>query len=423
MLHTFGGDIDQEVLDLIWNNTADAIFTICHDGSIRNVNPSFEEMLGWNIEELKDNTFPPFIIDMTEEQHRKFIEQLEMGNNYPYSVVKRETKNGETLDILASYRSVNKGDILAVAMYKDFTGQMYIQDKLEESEHNYRTLVEHLPEAVIKQRYDKIEFINSAGVELFGQRSKDDIIGKTIWDFFESIERKEIDHMIAQACKKSTFENNTFVGKLKRIDGEKVWTEIKIIPIGSKEDPDIQIVIRNVTERKNYESKLEYLAYHDPLTGLKNRRIFTDMVNESIEEIIETKEKLAMMYIDMDNFKEVNDEYGHDVGDQLLQHFAERLKNSVRKDDILCRVGGDEFLALLRNVKDKTQISRTAERMIDTFQEPYEINGLTLHITASIGISILPDNTSETKSLIFRADEALYKAKEQRNQYLFYSEN
>lgn len=421
MQQKFGQDIDREVIDLIWENTTDAIFTICYDGSIKNVNPAFEEMFGWGSEEITGITFPSVIINTTKEEHQAFLDQLKAGNHFPYTVVKRQAKNGEKLDILASYRAVNKGDILAVGMYKDFTGQMYIQDKLEESEYSYRALVEHLPEAVIKQRYDKIEFINSAGVKLFGQESKEEIIGKTIWDFVESMEQEEINQMISRACKKSTSEENKFIGKLKRLDGQVIWSEIKIIPVGNDEDPDTQIVIQNVTDRKNYESKLEYLAYHDPLTGLKNRRIFTDIVNEASEEALKTNKKIAMLYIDMDKFKLINDAHGHDVGDQLLLHFSQRLKNSVKSDDILCRVGGDEFLALLRNVDDEAQIAKVASRMINAFQQPYDIDGLRLNMTASIGISILPDDAVGAKTLIFRADEALYKAKEERNQFQFYA--
>lgn len=420
MINAFERTNDKDVLDLIWNNTTDAIFTISHDGSILNVNPAFENMLGWNIENLEGIAYPPFMINMTTEEQQELLRQLKAGQDFPYSVIKRMHKYGGILDILASYRAINNEEILAIGMYKDFTEQMFIQEKLQESERNYRTLVENLPEAIIKQQNGVIDFINSSGVELFGQNQLQEIIGKSIWDFVSSDRKDEIQELIEAAYENEQWTKpKTVVGKLLRKDGNGIWSEVKVIPIGSKEKPDIQIVIRDITKEKMYESKLEFLAYHDPLTGLTNRRKFTKIVTDSIKEVKETKGELAMMYIDVDNFKTVNDTFGHDIGDKLLQQFSYRLQSSVRENDVLSRVGGDEFLVLLRDIQDKKQISSIAKRMHQAFQEPYEINDTSLHVTASIGISILSKDGLDAKSLIFNADKALYKAKVQKNNYSF----
>ena len=150
----------------------------------------------------------------------------------------------------------------------------------------------------------------------------------------------------------------------------------------------IQILLRDVTLKKNYEEQLEYLAFHDPLTGLTNRRYFTEKINQSIETAHKENRMLAVMYIDIDEFKGINDSLGHEVGDQLLKQFASRLKENVREEDILCRVGGDEFLVLLNNVKEKKAVVEIVSRLHKAFQQPYLIDNHKLVSTSSMGISV-----------------------------------
>jgi diguanylate cyclase (GGDEF)-like protein len=140
-----------------------------------------------------------------------------------------------------------------------------------------------------------------------------------------------------------------------------------------------------------------------------------------IEEAKSQENMLAVMYIDIDKFKEINDSLGHDTGDELLKQFANRLKENVRKNDILCRIGGDEFLVLLSGIKEEKDIWEIAERMYTAFQIPYRIKDQEIVVTSSIGISIFPESATDSRSLILHADQALYKAKEKRNQIIFHN--
>ncbi|QGS67893.1 PAS domain S-box protein [Oceanobacillus sp. 143] len=242
---------------------------------------------------------------MTIEEHQELLYQLSEGQDFPYTIMKRKHKDGKILDILASYRAINNKEVLAVGMYKDFTEQMYIQRKLMESEHCYRMLVEYLPETIIKQRDGRIDFVNSSGVQLFGRKQREDIIGYSIWDFVSSKRSEEIKNIIDTVYNHSDWSNpKIIVDKLIRDDGKEIFTEIKIIPIGSKEEPDIQIVIRDVTEKKRYESRLEYLAYHDPLTGLKNRRIFTKFLQIQLKRREKQKKKLLYCILILTNLSQ-----------------------------------------------------------------------------------------------------------------------
>ena len=146
-------------------------------------------------------------------------------------------------------------------------------------------------------------------------------------------------------------------------------------------------------------------------------------MKKSIKEAEKTNRKLAIIYIDLDHFKSINDSLGHHVGDELLQQFAKRLKSSVRQNDELCRVGGDEFLVLLNNITNDEQIEKIAKRMHSMFNSPYIINKQTLDVTTSMGISVYPEHGSIVRHLISHADQALYRAKESRNRFVFYSLN
>lgn len=415
--------LDYGILEHIWEHSSEAIFTIGYDGSVINANPAFQQLLGWNLTELQGIALPPFIADMNRSEQVAFLEQIKKGESFPFKIVQRRHKDGTDLTILASYHVLRQGNVLAIAMYKDFTEQMNIQKQLEESEHNYRMLIENLPEAIIKIKDGKINLVNSSVAALFEVENPEAIIGHSIWDFIDSEHQEEIDKVIDRLSAKD-YENGskTITAKLSRRCGNNIWVEIKVILIETEEASEIQLVLRDVTEKRKYESRLEFLAYHDPLTGLKNRTIFTDIISESIESAKEIDKQLSLMYIDIDYFKSINDKLGHNVGDELLRQFASRLRNAVRKDDVACRIGGDEFLVLLLNVPNRTEVKNIAERILTAFETPFKVNGEAITLTVSIGISVFPNDGVIGRNLIHHADVALYQAKRERNRYKFYGE-
>ena len=415
-------NVDNRLFDFIWNNTTDAIFTIGHDGSIMDANPAFEALIGWKIEELRGLPLPPFFSHLTKKEHQEILYHFREGKNLPYILSKRKHKDGNILDIIASYRSINNQDILAVGMYKNFTEQMKVQHQLEAGRQAYQTLVESLTEAIIVTRKEKVVFVNFAGVKLFGQIRAEDMIGHLIWEFISSEHKVQIKEKINSIFDQINLENPILIKeKFTRNDGNIACVEMKVKLIEYNGKPSMQFLIQDISEKKKYEDQLEYLAFHDPLTELKNRREFSEIIKKSIKNAGEKNEKLAIMYIDLDHFKSINDSLGHETGDELLQQFANRLKSSVRNDDELFRIGGDEFIVLLKNITNCKQIERIAERMHSSFKVPYTINQHTFVVTTSIGISVYPDHGTIESYLISYADQALYKAKETKNQIVFYS--
>jgi diguanylate cyclase (GGDEF)-like protein/PAS domain S-box-containing protein len=183
-------------------------------------------------------------------------------------------------------------------------------------------------------------------------------------------------------------------------------------------------VQQDISEKKRLEEEIHYLAYHDPLTHLPNRMLFRDRVQQAIAQAQRTHAKLAVMFIDLDGFKAVNDMHGHNNGDCLLESVAERIRLCVRSGDTVARLGGDEFTVLLRDVKDMESIEGVAQKLLDIAVQPYVLDSETpATVSFSVGISVYPEDGESFDALLSRADQAMYKAKQGgKNRYFFYSD-
>lgn len=182
------------------------------------------------------------------------------------------------------------------------------------------------------------------------------------------------------------------------------------------------VVFNDISEYKDYESRLEFLAHHDVLTSLPNRLLAEDRVEEAIRRAHHHGSRLALLFLDLDHFKTVNDSLGHDAGDSLLTAVAERLRACVAETDTIARFGGDEFVVLLSELDDPHQAAAVALRLLTAFREPFEIAGRRLFATVSIGVSCYPDDGDNFGTLMRNADLAMYQAKrEGRSTYQFYT--
>ncbi|MDX2367041.1 MAG: EAL domain-containing protein [Colwellia sp.] len=192
---------------------------------------------------------------------------------------------------------------------------------------------------------------------------------------------------------------------------------------------------KNLLDRKIAEDKMRKLAFYDELTGLPNRRYFMEKLEELINSSLGTQNKFAVVFIDVDNFKRINDSLGHDVGDELLKEFSIRLENSTRNNDFLAyindtfmntnvsRLGGDEFTILLNGIEGISDLTIIADRIIEAYASPFSLNGHAVYVTGSLGISIFPEHGVSSTNLLKHADMAMYEAKNHgKNYFMFYSE-
>ena len=207
----------------------------------------------------------------------------------------------------------------------------------------------------------------------------------------------------------------TWVGELvnRRKSGEVYWEEARIAPVrDAAGDITHYVAVKlNITDRKQAQERLVYMATHDPLTQLPNRSLFFDRVGQSLELAKRHGAKLALLFIDLDQFKPVNDTWGHAVGDQLLRAVAQRLTDRVRATDTVGRIGGDEFVVLLHEVADEEAAIKVAEALGEALRQPFAVADRSLTISASIGIALYPDHGEDASALTRHADAAMYQAK------------
>lgn len=210
----------------------------------------------------------------------------------------------------------------------------------------------------------------------------------------------------------------------RRKDGSLFYEEKTITPIRNDANKVTHFVStgKDVSERVLGQEKINYLAHHDILTGLPNRAQFRTRLQEALARTRRNEKLLALLFLDLDNFKRINDSLGHDIGDALLKDTAERLRNSIRETDSVSRLGGDEFTVILENINHVNNVIAIAQKLVHALSQPFTVGVHTLHVSVSIGITLYPLDDSEADLLIKNADMAMYHAKELgRNGFQFYS--
>jgi diguanylate cyclase (GGDEF)-like protein len=222
-------------------------------------------------------------------------------------------------------------------------------------------------------------------------------------------------------------KKNVYVSEFRLLckDGTWKWTLSRGMVISRSLDGKPLRMIgthTDISERKNSENQLLQLAHYDQITNLPNRVLFLDRFHQVLTNAHRHNQPVTLMYLDLDRFKEVNDTLGHDMGDILLKEVAERLMKCVRADDIVARMGGDEFTVILNNVNHQINTERITQSILNKLTEPFNLGGEVVYISASIGISVYPANGTEVDALLKNADQAMYFAKQSgRNRYHYFN--
>lgn len=285
---------------------------------------------------------------------------------------------------------------------------------LQDSEQRYRNLLESAPDAMIIVRQDgSMDLINSQAEKMFGY-ARNELIGQPIEMLIPPrLRGSHIGHrngFFKQPRSRPMGVGLELYGQRK--DGSEFPIEISLSPLKSGARHTVTATIRDVTDRKQAESQVRHLAHHDVLTHLPNRVLMHERLKTAIERADKIGGRLAVMMLDLDHFKRVNDTLGHHVGDELLVALVERLKNSVRQTDFIARMGGDEFVILLSDITNYDIIEKIAGALQEQIAKPVIVGGRELVVTSSIGITIYPQDGKDISTLLKNADTAMYQAKE-----------
>ncbi|MHB1286062.1 MAG: bifunctional diguanylate cyclase/phosphodiesterase [Leptospirales bacterium] len=287
---------------------------------------------------------------------------------------------------------------------RDLTRQK-TESALRESEEKYRLLMEEAEDGIlIVDKDGRITELNRQAERLLGRPSPL-LTGSRLRQVLPKDPEKDREDWSTR------LHPSPIHRRLTDLHGNPVDVEVSETPFNYQGQTYTQVRMRDVTSFRMYEDKIRYLADHDSLTGLANRRHFNLRLEHETRQARKDQEQVGLLYIDLDRFKSINDNLGHKVGDLLLETVALRLHNAVRTSDLVGRIGGDEFLILLPKIRDLSRVTSLAEIILKKLSEPFHLNNHVLHLSASIGISIFPDDADTVEILIQNADAAMYQAK------------
>jgi diguanylate cyclase (GGDEF)-like protein/PAS domain S-box-containing protein len=307
---------------------------------------------------------------------------------------------------------------------EDITQRRKIAESLKQAEMRYRSIFEHAIEGIFQTSLTgQYLVVNPALANIYGYSSPEDLmqaLNNIEQQLYVSPQRRD-EFIQAMHCEGYV---KNFESLVYRKDKSIIWISenARMVHGDNAEVLYYEGTVEDITERKNYAHKMEHQATHDSLTGLPNRHLLNDRLQNYINFAERYKSRLAVAFLDLDQFKFINDSMGHEVGDQLLVVMAERLKSCVREIDTVVRLGGDEFVILLTNIHARSDITQTMERVLHAVSQPCALNNMDFVVSCSIGISVYPKDGKKPNTLLKNADSALYKAKHAgRNNFQLYS--
>jgi diguanylate cyclase (GGDEF)-like protein/PAS domain S-box-containing protein len=382
-------------------------FIDVNQSAVRHYGYSREEFLGMTIAQIRPADELP--------RMREALEQAMPHNEG--KIFRHQKKDGTVLETeVTSFEFESAGRRARLVIAVDVTERRRAEQRLRESEERYRLLFERNLAGVFRTTLEgHILECNEALARTFGYESPAELVAQPAANVYEQSEDRQ---RLMSRLKEQRVLSNIEV-RMRRRDGTPIWVLENMTLL----DGDIiEGTIIDITDRKTAQEQMEYQAYHDVLTDLPNRLLFRDRIGVALAHAKRHRTSAAVMFLDLDQFKIVNDSLGHTVGDSLLRAAGARLVTSVRAHDTVARMGGDEFTILLSDVNGSSDAATVAQKLLDAVSHPIIVDGHELFVTTSIGIALFPEDGGDAETLLKNADRAMYHAKEQgRNNYQFAS--
>ncbi len=384
-----------------------------NEGSERLYGYTKEEAIGQKIEDLIiPESMCEFVIDAHSDWVKKDIE-------IPASEITLQDKGGNNVPVFSSHvmftNQYNTKQMYCIDI--DLSDVKKAQADASFNEHMLKTIFEAIPDLFFLMENDGtiIEYHASNETDLYTKPKQ--FIGKKMGDVLPNDVAKKFETYISLVLEKEQMMSFKYELALPH---RLVFFEARINKITKHNQ--LMVIIRDITEQHKSDELIRHQAYYDSLTLLPNRFLALDRLSQLLIEAQRNNEKAAVLFLDLDDFKKINDSLGHETGDKLLIESAQRLQEALRKDDTVGRLGGDEFIILLRGVTDDHAALKITEKLLNNFRTPFKIEGRELILTASIGVAIYPENGTTVDDLLRNADTAMYQAKSYgRNTYSFFT--
>ena len=417
----------EEKFASVFNKSPDGIIVFRRaDNAISDVNNAFKQRSGFSNHTMREADLDDFLtaVDGDSSELRQCLEQ---GITFVSMEVTFITKDNTRIPSLVSGTSLElSGEPHMMLIAKDMTSQHETEERLRRSEARFRGIFEHAPIGILLvDPQGEIFQANLTAGQLLDY-DVNQLNGLHISRLVPKEGRVTLKQALEDLLKPNGLMHYSGEQRLSCQSGIELWSTMNIALQRDTAGEPLYYIVQmvDITEMKTSQTQMEKLAFYDTLTNLANRRLFHDRLNSAIEACQRRQHSGALIYLDLDNFKRVNDTLGHQTGDQLLQEVANRLRLCVRKEDTVGRGGGDEFTIVLREIRSSADAGMVAQKILNHLREPIVVDGHPMVVTTSIGITLFPDDGAESNTLLGNADLAMYRAKERgRNNFQFYSDD
>ncbi|MBC7779736.1 MAG: PAS domain S-box protein, partial [Proteobacteria bacterium] len=416
-------------LALIVDQSHDAIITKDTRNTVLTWNRSAVRIFGWEADEAIGKPFLSLMRpDASEQRVRLAIERIGTQKAETWETL-RTTKSGQRIEVEVTVSPLFDDDgrhLGEISINRDVTQRV----RAEEALRDHKLFLEQAQEVggigswAVTLANDELTWSDGT-LRIFGiDRAQFSGHSEMFWTRVHQDDVERVRATMEQAIASCSAYTNEF--RIQRGDGTHRWLYERAAIICDEHKAPLRIVgvTQDVTERRASQERIEFLATRDPLTELPNRLLLRDRITHGMAVAARHGTSLALLFIDLDRFKTINDSLGHRVGDEMLKQVAERLARCVRKDDTLARLGGDEFVVLLQGLNDSQAASQVARKVLKLLARPYTVDGHQLSTSCSIGISLYPTDGTDSQTLMKNADAAMYHAKERgRGNYQYFSED
>jgi diguanylate cyclase (GGDEF)-like protein/PAS domain S-box-containing protein len=402
--------------------SSDAIIAVDLNGSIMNWNAGAERMYGYTAAEIIGRDIRTMVPEARADEVAGILDRARRGESNAQIETIRRRKDGTLVEVSISYSSLADVDgkvIGTTGIHRDISIAKRAAEALRASEERYRRIVETAYEGIWMVDAQAVTtFVNPRMAEMLGY-TVGEMMGRPLFDFLA--EETQAQYKVNQVGRLRGESQQREVRYIRK-DGSDCWALLSISPNfdASGGFEGTLAMATDITERRRAQKALEYQAMHDALTGLPNRQLLAEQSGEALVSAQAAHQQVAMLILDLDHFKEVNETFGLSAGDRLLEQVGPRLQAEIGTRDVVARLGGDEFAVLLPET-DGTAATTLAARLLDALQRPFEVEGQQLDVAASIGIAVFPNDGDDPDTLLRHADIALFVAKQVRGAYVRYA--
>ncbi|HVY06777.1 MAG TPA: PAS domain S-box protein [Burkholderiales bacterium] len=379
------------------------------------VNDTACRMLGYAREELLERG-PQDMGSLSRRQLESAYDRVIRGDIVTATFESQyRRKDGSHLPVEVIRRSVPARDgHIVVVIARDLTERKIAEAQSRKAEEHTRRILSSITDAFFAVDRDwRVTYLNATAEKLLRRRAVE-LLGRNLWDEFPEARGTKFEVSHRQAM-----EENVRVKFEEYYAPLETWFEVHSYPY----EDGLSVYFRDITERKRTEERLSYLAQYDTLTGLPNRALFRDRLEQAVSRARRDNSLLAVLFLDLDRFKDINDNLGHSVGDELLVQVAARLRKALRDIDTIARLAGDEFTFIVEGATRAEQVTSVADKLLAALRQPARVGGQEVYVSGSIGIALTSSGTETVEELLKYADIAMYHAKsEGRNNYQVYSE-